>query len=280
MSRLMNAGFMRLMKSKVLLLGLIMIFYIDCLDILLDHFSGDGGTTTPEGYLVSSFITILILAAVFVSSFLGSEHSFGTIRNKLVIGHGRIKVYLSCFLVCLAGVLMMYVLAWILVAIFGNLIMGGFTKSGAELSVIFLLSLLLMMVITAFYVAISLCIQSKSAGTAVSILAAFVLIMIGIMAVQVLSEPEYISVETYYSKGYAVMDPEPEQTEDGLVKNPNALLSGSRRKTYELIYDLCPVSSVLGEVTDLSGKNVLIPFGEFVILLAGGLWIFLKRDLR
>lgn len=33
--------------------------------------------------------------AIFASVYLGNEYSNGTLRNKIVMGHNRIKIYLS-----------------------------------------------------------------------------------------------------------------------------------------------------------------------------------------
>ena len=41
-----------------------------------------------------------LVAAVFISLFVGSEYSDGTIRNKLVVGHSRMRIYLANLIVC------------------------------------------------------------------------------------------------------------------------------------------------------------------------------------
>ena len=64
---------------------------------------------------------MVLLAAVFISSFLGSEHQYGTLRNKIAVGHERLKLYISSFIVCYTAVMIMYVFVWLLVGILGTL---------------------------------------------------------------------------------------------------------------------------------------------------------------
>ena len=44
-----------------------------------------------------------LILAVVCGLFLGSEFSYGTIRNKLVAGHTRTAIYLSALLTCMAA---------------------------------------------------------------------------------------------------------------------------------------------------------------------------------
>ena len=44
-------------------------------------------------------LTVAILIPAFVSLFVGTEYSDGTIRNKMIIGHTRTCIYLSNLIV-------------------------------------------------------------------------------------------------------------------------------------------------------------------------------------
>lgn len=51
-------------------------------------------TALDDRFFAYSFF-IGILSAIFCSLFTGTEYSDGTIRNKIVVGHSRISIYLS-----------------------------------------------------------------------------------------------------------------------------------------------------------------------------------------
>ena len=95
MSKLLSADFARLKKDKVFWIGMIFMFVLGILSPVMNYIDMNrGGYEIP---LESSFfvyaIYIGILLSAFCSLFVGTEYSDGTIRNKIVIGHGRIQVY-------------------------------------------------------------------------------------------------------------------------------------------------------------------------------------------
>lgn len=64
--------------------------------------------TTPENVLSFSFESCFfgfapvmgLVSAIFISLFVGSEYSDGTMRNKVAVGHTRFSIYLSNFIAC------------------------------------------------------------------------------------------------------------------------------------------------------------------------------------
>ena len=63
-----------------------------------------------------------LVAGAFAGMFLGQEYAEGTIRNKLVAGHGRPQVYLSGALTVAVGALVLYVSAIAVTAAVGCLL--------------------------------------------------------------------------------------------------------------------------------------------------------------
>lgn len=276
MSKLLNAGFARLFRSKVLQICLILLSLATGGAIILNRLTGTQGDM-PDSFLLSGLMMLSVMTAVLTVTFLGSEHQFGTIRNKLIIGHGRAAVYGSSFLVCFAGMLMMFALVWILSLVFGNLLMGGFAKSSQVLLVLLLRSFLAMTALTALYTAAGLCIQSKSVSSIAGVICAFVMLIASVAIIQMLMEPEFYPADQVVMTEDITYETAPE--DPSLVINPY-YLSGTRRVVYQAINDLCPVSQMLEESGDLTAKAVLIPAAEIVFLMGAGLCIFRKRDLK
>lgn len=276
MSKLLHAGFIRMFKSRTLLICLAILGFTNGISLVINYIQGSK-TDLPDSFLLSGLILVSIMAAVVVSSYLGAEHRFGTIRNKLIIGHSRGSVYASSFLVCLAGVLTMFALVWILTIVLGNLLLGGFAQSNAVLCMLLLRSFLAITVLTALYTALALCIQSKSKGSVAAVIIAFVLMLTAVAVVQMLSEPAYLPAESVVSTEEIQYEPVPD--DPSLVINPY-YVGGTKRMVYQVIHDLCPVTQMIQESDALTGNMILIPVAEIVILLAAGMVIFKKRDLK
>ncbi|MBP5607384.1 MAG: ABC transporter permease subunit [Lachnospiraceae bacterium] len=279
MNKLIRAGFKRALRIKSLYICLAVLFFIDGLDIIKESIFPEPGRSLPEpeGYLVSAFLTMILLAAVFITSFLGSEHQYGTLRNKIAVGHERWKLYVSSFIVCYSAVMIMYVFTWVMTAVLGTLLLGGFKSSAKELFDMILISFLAFTMLTSLFVTAGLCIHSKSMSSVAAVIAAFLCMFAGVMTVQVLSTPEFIPAESIPAQ--LISEYEPAPGDPTLVINPD-YVSGQRRKTYEAVHKLCPASQILTADAGVDTERVLIPLAETVILFAAGMLIFKKRDLK
>ena len=279
MNKLLNACIRRIFKIKTLYICLAVLIFMDVFDIVKEYLTCESKETlpAPDGYLLSGFMMIVLLAAVFISSFLGSEHAFGTLRNKISVGYSRTEIYVSSFIACYLAVMIMFATVWILTFFLGTLLLGGFQFTANELLIKLLVSFLAVTILTALYVMIGLCIQSKSLGSVTAVIAAFVVLMMGVATTMMLSQPEYISaaaVDTSMGQTYEVSPEDP-----SLVKNPD-YVTGTTRRNFQIADDLGPVSQILNTTDTLEGKDVVIPMCEIVILTIMGLVIFKKRDLK
>lgn len=284
MNKLIRAGIKRTFRIKTLYICLAALFFIDGFDIIKEALFPEPGRElpSPEGYLLSGFLVLVLLAAVFISSFLGSEHQYGTLRNKIAVGHERLKLYMSSFIVCYAAVMIMYVFVWLLTGVLGTLLLGGFKSGAKELLWLMLISFLAFTMMTALFTLTGMCIHSKSLGSVTAVIAAFVIMFTGVMTVQILSQPQYIPADEIPAN--LLSEYEPSEDDPSLLKNPD-YVGGSRRKMIETIHMLCPVSQILAaqipadsDRTDAAG--VLIPAAETMVLMAAGMMIFIKRDLK
>ena len=279
MNKLIRAGIKRTFRIKTLYICMAVLFFIDGFDIIKEVLFPESGRDlpSPEGYLLSGFITLVLLAAVFISSFLGSEHQYGTLRNKIAVGHERLKLYMSSFIVCYIAVMIMYVFVWLLTGILGTLLLGGFTSSAKELCILLLISFLAFTMLTALFVLTGMCIHSKSLGSVTAVIAAFLIMFTGVMTVQILSAPQYIPADEIPTN--MLSEYEPSEDDPSLLKNPD-YVGGSRRKMIETVHKLCPVSQMIASSEEIDAEKILIPVAEIVVLMAAGMMIFTKRDLK
>ena len=119
MASLIRSHLARLWKSPVFLLALAAMIPLGL--GLCNSAVGDvqTGTESPGlwGQPLCGFSLLIgiILATVF-SLFFGAEHADGTIRNKLIAGHGRASIYLATLIASFLAALALYVvdlLAWL-----------------------------------------------------------------------------------------------------------------------------------------------------------------------
>lgn len=66
-----------------------------------------GYEATLDNFFFDYATYILVLGAIFCSLFIGTEYSDGTIRNKLIMGYSRQKIYCANLIVCIIANLML-----------------------------------------------------------------------------------------------------------------------------------------------------------------------------
>ena len=99
MRNLLSANFLRLRKSGIFWFLLLVLFAFGLLTTLQRVIDQMQWKWNTRFYLtVDLFVYALFLGfgmAAFIPLFFGAEYSDGAIRNKLIIGHSRLSVYLS-----------------------------------------------------------------------------------------------------------------------------------------------------------------------------------------
>ena len=131
MNKLLSAEFMRLYKSFVFKLCLIFSAGLGVFAVIIRWLDIRKHADTyaqlsveyrnADGLIFVGSLYMIFAVAVFVSIFVGTEYSDGTIRNKLTIGHKRSKIYFSKLIVCAAVTFTINILYIVVVLLFGNI---------------------------------------------------------------------------------------------------------------------------------------------------------------
>ena len=192
MSNLLRANFVRLKKSKVFWLAaaaMLILSAMGCIDNGLQALANPN-PDPPLEYLcfdMGPFIDIFI--AVFVSLFLGTEYSDGTIRNKVVIGQKRAAIYLANLITCGSASTVMC-LAWHIGSLAGLPILGVWSFGIVTWLMYVLLSILFTLAICSVFCLISHLLTNKAIVAVFAMILALALILAGSSLYNNLLAPE------------------------------------------------------------------------------------------
>lgn len=275
MHKLLSADFSRLRKSKIFwaCMGAMLIYSIvymlsECISAeALADYSYD-----IDSYYFHFTITIGGFCALFSSMFLGTEYSDGTMRNKIIVGHTRVNIYMAN-LVTVFVVTLMLMCVWLLGPLIAMPFFGVWTMGITSLMGYLMIAVLFEAAFAAIFTFI--CMQSSNkAMTIVISLLLFLGMLVAVgMINSALSEPETVNGILMTKDGMQMSDPEP---------NPN-YVSGMTRKIYEFINDFLPTGQGIQLWQLQMGNTVRMAVSSIVITVVttlSGILIFRKKDLK
>lgn len=239
MNRLLSANFTRLRKSKVFWLGVIAMIgfgaflpisnYMD--EIRFRGFTDYEFTNPFDNVLFGYSLAIGVLCAIFISLFLGTEYSDGTIRNKLIVGKTRASIYFSNLITNIAAALFMCL------CYLGSVCAVGIPlcdKIDMEISLVLKIiaaSLVMVIAFCSVCTMLSMIIQSKAIMAIISITSIFVLMFGSAIISDRLNQPKNF-VYSEITDGV-----------EKVISEPNSYyVGGTKRKVYIFLNDFLPTS--------------------------------------
>lgn len=284
MSRLFASTFFRMMKKIVFWILLICMFAYGV------YSASNAASEARAGFALDGcffeFTPFMgLAAAIFISLFIGAEYSDGTIRNKLVVGHSRMQIYLANLIVC-AFACVLISLAYIAGIIVVNNSKGGELLTETNVIAMCLISSLFVSVAFASIMTMLAMLNTNKAGNVVvSMILALVLLVSSSYIYQRLGEPEIY--DNYVSVNEAGIPTQVEQS-------PNPLyIDGTPRTVLEVVNDLLPSGQAmqLADAFDSEGiahKNIenvsyrWLGYSILVIVVTSslGIALFRKKEIR
>lgn len=281
MIRLLHANFYRLKKNKVFI-GIIIITIIASFVILFNTYQGNIinekynmiKTTIDKTYII--YINVIsFLIAIFVSIFVGTDYSDGTIRNKIIVGHSRKNIYLSNLIVSIVVGLILETIHLTIITIIGIPLIGKIQMNILDFLYIILNMILLIIVFSSIFNFISMLCSNVTLSTVGSLL------LILIMYVFCMS----ISVVANSTKELKIQD---------FDENGNLITQYIEDKNYpgDFNKNLCKtVINILptGQAMELSDVNIdmkeikiypLYSLGGIIIINVLGIYMFNKKELK
>ena len=278
MSKLLSAGFARLWKNTIFWMEIIimLLFFAALLLSNYKDMQNCGISYCLDGFFIGSFMIIGFFTATFASMFLGTEYSDGTIRNKLVMGHGRISIYLSGLIICFVSTVIVCLSSIVLILAMGIPMFGFLPRPLTDTLAVICVGIFIDAAYSAVFTMIAMLVTSKPV-TVMACIFTCLAVYFGSMSISMkLEEPEiwpgYVSVEDGSEFVYGQSYP-----------NPN-YLRGTKRAVYEFLYDFLPA----GQGFQLARANAptpdaLFPLYSLIITVtttAGGILVFRKKDLK
>lgn len=294
MNRLLRADFSRLFKRKLFWAEALFMIVYPLISIFANVMDGKqyGYFCPMEENMFSGGMMGTFCMMVLVPFFIGAEYSDKTIRNKLIVGHGKEKVFLSNMITMLAagGILLTI---WNIVFLALGSAMLEFENSFWEDAKLFIEVYLAFFFVIVLFVLISMFITSRFVSVTVGIGILLLLFIYSTSTIERLKAPEYF-VEYFTQDGeYVNLDDgiiiageDSEAFFSSLVKkevqNPSYIPDGFGREALKTYLKVSPVAQLVdlcgyfetGFVWYIVSDNILI-----LLLTFGGAWIYRRKEI-
>ena len=285
MSKLIHAQLRRLFKVKlfwVIWAAVALIQTYLCVENrdLEDYFEWLLFNFTPYQCFIS---------AGFCGLFIGTEHSDGAMRNKLIVGGTRAAVYGANLIVCALACVLFEATSYVIVCTLGPLLYGTL---GDPLTPAFfiLCSQLVNVAFVALFTALSMVNSNKAGGVIVAFAMAFALIFVTAQISDRLDEPEQLQngpiVVT--EDGVIMVDPSTRE----LYDNPLYVPEGPARDALQFFCDFLPAGQTVAlanfygryyRVVPLISEHWHWPICSllFALCVTGvGLAVYKRKDIK
>lgn len=277
MNRLLRVLVKRLVRDKIFLLAVTITFALSLFISLTNAPDMAEWAKAGEKYSLESCYYNLapllgLIYASFVSLFLGVEHSDGTLRNKLIAGHSRNRVFISLFIASFVGCLTIMT-AWLIGGLSGLFYFDGFALGLKNYVLYAMVAVCGALLYAAVFTAMSVLIPNKAVSAVATLILWFVFLFIGSMIVNALNAPEM--TYDYVLQGNAWVPGEP-------FPNPN-YVSGMKRyilETLSHIIPVCPAIRMDSVELDKPVLDIVYSLATSAVILWIGCSSFRKKDLK
>lgn len=277
MRKLLSANYSRLWKDKFYWA---LLAFMSVGSVVFSWMTFNTAMSTEETYYVEDLPFNLLPMIGFVSAFfislrVGTEFDNHTIRNKLIVGHSRTKVFFGEYLICLLASLILLVVMLLFSGISGYILFRKFALDWKLIVQMVFCSVLLTAVFSTMFVGISMNIHNKAVSVVVNLVFLYAILFLASFVGSALNEAEM-------SYEYVRITAEGGMEFGDMVKNP-AYVEGIQRSIYEFIYDALPTGQAI-QLNNLEYDRIsrwpVFSLIMLIIATVAGYLPFRKRDIR
>ncbi len=276
MRKLLSANYFRLWRDKIfwICMGTMLVYSVaymlnGCRQATVDLAEYN---YSIDRYYFHFTMSIGVFCAVFSSMFFGTEYSDGTIRNKVIVGHTKVNIYIASLITTITATLLI-VFVWMIGASVAIPILGIWEMGIPNLLIYLLIILMLAVALAAICTLINMISTNKAFTVIISVLLIMGLLILASMFYNGFSEPEMTSGVQITANGMQMSEPMP---------NPN-YISGEMRKIYEFILDFLPTGQGLTvwQVEVRHPIRMILSSAAITILTTlSGIFVFKKKNLK
>lgn len=276
MYRLLDAGFERIKKNKVLF-GCIFVTIGIAIFMLVSNYSDmknyNAQISTSE--LVSNYLPMIgMFIAIFTGLFVGTEYSDGTIRNKIIAGHKKINIYLSNFIISSIVAIIFQIIWTAFVLIIAVPVFGKPIIELNQLLITSFDSIMFIIAYSAIFNFISVLSCNKTISAVTCILLFFIMLGVTVSAFNIIQTPETVQ--------QGGLNPDTGVVSFEEVPNPK-YPSDSKRQFYQRIVDIIPMGQAFSIGAGLSTNLYMLPVYSMALIIifnGVGVYLFSKKDLN
>lgn len=274
MTRLLNANFARLWKTYSFWVCFILVVGLAVANFISSYSLRPICVEQTGSMILSNCMNTALFTTIFAALYLGTDHSNGTIRNKMIIGHTRAEIYLSNLITTAFGGVLMLTVSMLATYAQGLCCGGSLGMPTGELALKIAAALCAVVAVCAICTLLGMLFSSKSTIITLALVLTFALTIGAILIESRLGEPEYIS-------GY-------ELTENGDIKmtdpEPNPYyVSGVTRDVISAVNDILPFGQLM-QIEMGGGRNTglmpLYSLGVIAVTTVAGAVVFRRKDLK
>ena len=239
---------------------------------------------------MNHFGTIGFFISLFTTLFVGLDYANGTIRNKIVVGHSRIKIYLSNLIISITVGIIIELVYILFILVVGNVILdeAQFILPINQFLQLLLHIITIIMMYSTIFNCITLLCNDITVSTVICIISVFILFLTdGTLAMIVHSE-KYNYQYTYNEYG--------EATREIIGLNPN-YPGETKKQIAKVLRNFTPIghSNQINEAVsehvnqiimnykdEIPNTNNLLLYsiGTIIIINVMGIYFFDKKELK
>lgn len=279
MCNLLSANAARLKKNKPFIISIfIMIIYAIGAFAYAKMQAANGSAITFDtvflnGYGLGGFIAFPgIILSIVCSIFVGTDFSDGTLRNKIVVGKSRNKIYFANFISCAGIGVLLNVVYSAIICMIGLPSLGGIEMPVKSFIFIILDGIFMIVAYAAIYNMIAMLSKDKTTAVIIGLVLTIVSMFLSLYLMMRTFEPEFVSQATMVN-GEIVEE---------VVRN-SKYLGENARKVVQVIIDVLPSGQSV-QLSHLTAPNIqfMYLYSLIIIFVSNfiGVSVFKKTNLK